>query len=64
VKEFVIEKIKAFQMKQGIYVSGAPHAPETTRIPDDDLSVCTLHPDRTAIARRLIASVDFKDRSE
>jgi hypothetical protein len=58
VKDFVIEKIKAFQMKQAIYVSGAPHTPETTRIPDNDISVCTLHPDRTAMARRLLAFLE------
>jgi hypothetical protein len=63
VKEFVIERIRAFQMKQGS-ASGAPPMwvmPTTasvTRIPDDDFSVCTLHPARTLIARRLLAFLE------
>jgi hypothetical protein len=59
VKEFVIEKIKAFQMKQGS-ASGTPPmwVMPTTRIPDNDISVCTLHADRTAIARRLLAFLE------
>jgi hypothetical protein len=28
------------------------------RVPDDHLSVCTLHPERTAIARRLLAFLE------
>jgi hypothetical protein len=59
VKEFVVERIRAFQMKQGS-AKGAPPmwVMPTTRIPDNDISVCELHPDRTAIARRLLAFLD------
>lgn len=36
---------------------GAPGQPAPERIPDNDLSVCTLHPGRKRMAHALLASV-------
>jgi hypothetical protein len=56
VRDFVTEKIRAFQMRRA--TSPPIWVMPTTRIPDDDLSVCTLHPERTLIARRLLAFLE------
>jgi hypothetical protein len=50
------------QMIQGSTFSATiTYTPDAPRIPDDDLSVCTLHPERTRRARRLIAFLDERE---
>ncbi len=61
---------RAMKVPNPLYAYSASPEPSMTlteaslsRIPDDDISVCVLHPDRTRIARKLLAFLDEEPTS-